>query len=113
MDTAVDLVQILHAAFVAQLLAQGEHHVAQIGIDGFKPIGLLGERAADANRAQRGHRMIDEFHGRSAVGASTSTCEASSAPSAEPTPWAMSAAFSMRSRRAFSSSSSPAAGRFG
>ena len=68
MDTAVDLVQILHAAFVAQLLAQGEHHVAQIGIDGFKPIGLLGERAADANRAQRGHRMIDEFHGRSAVG---------------------------------------------
>ena len=67
-DTAVDLVQILHAAFVAQLLAQGEHHVAQIGIDGFKPIGLLGERAADANRAQRGHRMIDEFHGRSAVG---------------------------------------------
>ena len=67
-DTAVDLVQILHAAFVAQLLAQGEHHVAQIGIDGFKPIGLHGERAADANRAQRGHRMIDEFHGRSAVG---------------------------------------------
>ena len=68
MDTAVDLVQILHAAFVAQLLAQGEHHVAKSALmdSADRPVS---ENVPPTRIARNeGHRMIDEFHGRSAVG---------------------------------------------
>ena len=51
--------RIENAADIAQGVgsALGALDASQVDVD-----------AADANRAQRGHRMIDEFHGRSAVG---------------------------------------------
>ena len=67
MNTPVDLVKVFDTALIAQFLSEREHHVTQIGIDGFQSIRLLGELAADANRTQRSHRMVNEIYGRRTI----------------------------------------------
>ena len=64
MNPPVDLVKVFDTALIAQFLSEREHYVTQIGIDGFQSICLLGELAADANRTQRSHSMVNEIYGR-------------------------------------------------
>ena len=60
-DAPVDGVQILHTRFVVHFSRQAEHHVGQVGADGVKPVGKLGEHAFHMDGAQRLRGTVDQI----------------------------------------------------